>query len=290
MSTDSANPAALVSHDPAWESAAADVLRDVREVLSDLRGAAEASDDHIGSTAVPGLAAAKPYLDLQVRILPLPSHEQLTTRLGGLGFDRARGARPDSPASRTTSRAETSGSRHRCGRSACTSGAVMGSGSTSVAVTHHGAGTQSGSATGYVLTPRLASPTSRRKRELSAGNEGKADYDDYTRAKTKFFDEVQQHFTRRAVNSSRDRHEEETGAKFFLIHSRKWSILRSVPTTSDFERMLRGAALRVTRPRVAVLAAVHAHPHADTDSIIGAVRRTSRPRCPTRPCTTCCAR
>ncbi len=36
--------------------------------------------------------------------------------------------------------------------------------------------------------------------------------------------------------------------------------------------MLRGADLRVTRPRVAVLAAVHDHPHADTDSIIGVVR------------------
>ena len=36
--------------------------------------------------------------------------------------------------------------------------------------------------------------------------------------------------------------------------------------------MLREAALRVTRPRVAVLPAVHDHPHADTDSIIGAVR------------------
>jgi Fur family transcriptional regulator, stress-responsive regulator len=36
--------------------------------------------------------------------------------------------------------------------------------------------------------------------------------------------------------------------------------------------MLRGAALRVTRPRVAVLSAVHAHSHADTDSIIGVVR------------------
>ncbi|WP_425561581.1 Fur family transcriptional regulator [Micromonospora olivasterospora] len=42
---------------------------------------------------------------------------------------------------------------------------------------------------------------------------------------------------------------------------------------SDFERLLRGAALRVTRPRLAVLAAVHAHPHADTLSIFGAVRR-----------------
>jgi Fe2+ or Zn2+ uptake regulation protein len=45
-----------------------------------------------------------------------------------------------------------------------------------------------------------------------------------------------------------------------------------VPATADFERMLRGADLRVTRPRLAVLAAVHDHPHADTDSIIGSVR------------------
>ena len=36
--------------------------------------------------------------------------------------------------------------------------------------------------------------------------------------------------------------------------------------------MLRGVALRVTRPRVAVLSAVHDHPHADTESIIGVVR------------------
>lgn len=40
----------------------------------------------------------------------------------------------------------------------------------------------------------------------------------------------------------------------------------------ESESLLRGAGLRVTRPRAAVLAAVHAHPHADTDSILGAVR------------------
>jgi Fe2+ or Zn2+ uptake regulation protein len=57
-----------------------------------------------------------------------------------------------------------------------------------------------------------------------------------------------------------------------LTDSRKWTTLRDVPTTSDFERMLRGAAMRVTRPRVAVLTAVHDRPHADTDSIIGVVR------------------
>src|ERR1700712_143790 len=33
------------------------------------------------------------------------------------------------------------------------------------------------------------------------------------------------------------------------------------------------ADLRVTKPRVAVLEAVHAHPHADTETILSAVRR-----------------
>ncbi|HZN17655.1 MAG TPA: Fur family transcriptional regulator [Micromonosporaceae bacterium] len=42
--------------------------------------------------------------------------------------------------------------------------------------------------------------------------------------------------------------------------------------TFDAEPLLRGAALRVTRPRVAVLTAVHEYPHADTDSIIRIVR------------------
>ena len=41
----------------------------------------------------------------------------------------------------------------------------------------------------------------------------------------------------------------------------------------DLQQLLRGAALRVTRPRLAVLNAVHANPHADTDSIIRAARR-----------------
>jgi len=45
-----------------------------------------------------------------------------------------------------------------------------------------------------------------------------------------------------------------------------------VSTTSDYEHMLRGVALRVTRPRVAVLAAVRDHPHAETESIIALVR------------------
>jgi Fur family ferric uptake transcriptional regulator len=45
-----------------------------------------------------------------------------------------------------------------------------------------------------------------------------------------------------------------------------------VTSTSDLADQLRTAQLRVTRPRVAVLDAVHSHPHADTDTIFGAVR------------------
>ncbi|KQY37079.1 Fur family transcriptional regulator [Nocardia sp. Root136] len=45
-----------------------------------------------------------------------------------------------------------------------------------------------------------------------------------------------------------------------------------MPTDVEFQNMLRGVSVRVTAPRVAVLSVVHEHPHADTDSIIRAVR------------------
>ena len=45
-----------------------------------------------------------------------------------------------------------------------------------------------------------------------------------------------------------------------------------MPTSDELELLLRGASLRVTRPRLAVLEAVHDHPHADTDTLIGASR------------------
>jgi Fe2+ or Zn2+ uptake regulation protein len=44
--------------------------------------------------------------------------------------------------------------------------------------------------------------------------------------------------------------------------------------TPDVPQLLRGAGLRVTRPRSEVLASVYAWPHADTDALIRAVRST----------------
>jgi Fur family transcriptional regulator, stress-responsive regulator len=45
-----------------------------------------------------------------------------------------------------------------------------------------------------------------------------------------------------------------------------------VPSTSDYAEQLRAVDLRVTRPRLAVLEAVYGNPHADTETICGAVR------------------
>ena len=45
-----------------------------------------------------------------------------------------------------------------------------------------------------------------------------------------------------------------------------------MPHPPTVERLLRDAALRVTGPRRAVLAAVHEHPHADTETLMAATR------------------
>jgi Fe2+ or Zn2+ uptake regulation protein len=46
-----------------------------------------------------------------------------------------------------------------------------------------------------------------------------------------------------------------------------------MPADAGNERKLRAAGLRVTRPRLAVISAVGEHPHADTHTIIEAVRQ-----------------
>ncbi len=45
-----------------------------------------------------------------------------------------------------------------------------------------------------------------------------------------------------------------------------------MPPAAELALMLRRGGLRVTRPRTAVLSAVHDHPHADTDALIQLVR------------------
>lgn len=45
-----------------------------------------------------------------------------------------------------------------------------------------------------------------------------------------------------------------------------------MPSTEELQRQLRDVSLRVTAPRLAVMRALHDHPHSDTESVITAVR------------------
>lgn len=85
----------IVSYDPSWPSVAQTWIRRIASALS-ASGVDVLSAEHIGSTAVPGLAA-KPYVDIQVLVKELPDEEVASAALVSLGFSRARGSREDSP-------------------------------------------------------------------------------------------------------------------------------------------------------------------------------------------------
>lgn len=86
----------LHPHDRAWSGAATRRISRLRNAVSAFEGAEGWSFEHIGSTAVPGLAA-KPILDLQVVAPSIPAAPVLDDRLRDIGYLPARGSRPDSP-------------------------------------------------------------------------------------------------------------------------------------------------------------------------------------------------
>lgn len=96
MSTGSSGPPVLADYDPAWPVRAARLLDMVRTALASFDPTWDAEMEHIGSTAVAGLAA-KPILDLQARMTVLPPGPVVAKALAPIGFVPARGARPDSP-------------------------------------------------------------------------------------------------------------------------------------------------------------------------------------------------
>lgn len=57
-----------------------------------------------------------------------------------------------------------------------------------------------------------------------------------------------------------------------LTASNRASNVGGMPSRAEFEAQLRMTDLRVTRPRIAVMEAVHANPHADTETIYSVVR------------------
>jgi GrpB-like predicted nucleotidyltransferase (UPF0157 family) len=184
------NPARLVDHDPGWADAARAHLDGIREALRRLPGAEHADYQHIGSTAVPGLVA-KPFVDLQVRILPLPDDGVLGPLLEPLGFRRELGSGPDSPGvfadiPRGSTRVDDD----------VWAKSLFVHRSEPVVVHVRRSDSPWGRYTVAFRDLLRADPSLRDryaevKQRLSAANVGKADYDGYTRAKTGFFDEVQ---------------------------------------------------------------------------------------------------
>lgn len=198
--SESENPAALIEHRSEWAERASLLLRDIRDALTGMDGCESAFLDHIGSTAVSGLAA-KPFLDLQLRILPLPAEDELQARLGPLGFVRARGSRPDSPGvARDLPRGSLLVDPAGWEKSLFWNEDAQ-------AILHvRRADSPWGLYTIWFRDWLRASPSARLryeavKKALSAQQVGKTDYDDYTLAKTAFFDTVQAEFEAWAANA-----------------------------------------------------------------------------------------
>lgn len=188
-------PARIVDHDDRWSESAQRWLRRIQAAVRPLAGPAELRVDHIGSTAVPGLAA-KPILDLQVLLPVIPEERTVTALLEPLGMQRAQGARPDSPG--------VSADIPRPGSDPAHHEKLLYVANLDERVDHASAvilhiRRRDSAFADFVLSFRdwLRAEPDRRdqyaqlKRELAETFHGAADYDDYTRAKSAFMDEAQ---------------------------------------------------------------------------------------------------
>ncbi|GAB7191051.1 hypothetical protein NUM3379_17580 [Kineococcus sp. NUM-3379] len=181
---------------------AARLLAAVERALEPL-GVAGTSD-HIGSTSVPGLIA-KPFVDLQVRVGRLPAAAELDEALAGAGFTPAAGSRPDSPGvyrdiPRGREQVPDEVWRKRL--------FVHDLDGPDAAILHvRQAASPWGRYTVWFRDWLRAHPDARDryagfKTRVAAEHAHDTDYDDYTRAKTAFFDEVQEEFEAFAARGS----------------------------------------------------------------------------------------
>lgn len=183
----------IVPYDPAWPSVASGWIRRIRAAFVQA-GIPVAGFQHIGSTAVPGLAA-KSYLDLQLLVPAIPGEAAVSTALGPLLIERARGSRPDSPGVDVDTPRSGSDPRHHekllYFRELDQAGPVQG-------IILHIRRADSPFADFVVAfrdwlraDPAARAEYERLKRSLAEENADADDYDDYTRAKTAFMDRAQ---------------------------------------------------------------------------------------------------
>lgn len=183
----------IVPYDPAWPSLASSWILRIREALI-RAGIPVAGFAHIGSTAVPELAA-KPYVDLQVLVPAIPDETVVDAALDPLLFERARGSRPDSPGVDVDIPRPGSDPRHH--EKLLYFRDLDGDASLRGLILHirHA----DSSFAGFVVSFRdwlRANPAERAayeqlKRSLAAAHSAAQDYDDYTRAKSAFMDHAQ---------------------------------------------------------------------------------------------------
>lgn len=193
MTAGAGGPAAQHLYDPDWPVRADWLLHQIRHACSGLEGVAGWAYDHIGSTSVPGLAA-KPIIDLQLRVPAIPDASRLDTVLRTVDFDFvAVGSRPDSPGvTRDTPRGSRAVPDEVWAKRLYVRDDEQGR-----AILHvRRADSPWGSYTVWFRDWLRAHPVERDryarvKQRLAAGHADDADYDDYTRGKTAFFDEVQ---------------------------------------------------------------------------------------------------
>jgi GrpB-like predicted nucleotidyltransferase (UPF0157 family) len=76
-------PVVVVDYDPAWP----DRFAELRRLLAEILGDAAVAIEHVGSTAVPGLAA-KPIIDVDVALADYSSAHELRIPLEAAGFRR----------------------------------------------------------------------------------------------------------------------------------------------------------------------------------------------------------
>jgi dephospho-CoA kinase len=202
-------PAVLHPYNPAWPELAAQLIAQLRR----LRATRDWKLDHIGSTAVPGLLA-KNVIDLQARVTVLPSYDELDRLLGPLGYQRARGARADSPGVfRDIPRgSEPAGDevweKRLYLRPGDPRSAVHVAPGDPLTVLHiRRSDSPFGRYTVWFRDWLRAHDEERdryaaTKTQLAASHARDADYDDYTRSKTAYLDEVQPAFVRWARKAS----------------------------------------------------------------------------------------
>ncbi|HSB09996.1 MAG TPA: GrpB family protein, partial [Blastocatellia bacterium] len=83
--TRKSRPVIISAYDPLWVGEFTQMARRIRGLV----GQAASRIDHIGSTAVPGLAA-KDVIDLQITVPDLDRAEEVTAPLWAVGFRQGR--------------------------------------------------------------------------------------------------------------------------------------------------------------------------------------------------------